>query len=191
MFAVVVAPTPFTDLPTELTAEWQVTDLTAGVRDTRIAAILPRGARSEVAFAGRHFAWPPANDPRRPPYRGQRPLEADAAGIFFGREAPVVSALDHLRGLREAAPPRLMVILGASGSCKSSFPRAGLVPRLARDDRNLLLLPIVRPERAAISGEAGLLHALEGAKRSLKLSVSRAELRTASPPSSKACASSP
>ena len=34
----------------------------------------------------KHFTWPPANDPDRLPYRGLLPLEADDAGIFFGRE---------------------------------------------------------------------------------------------------------
>jgi hypothetical protein len=53
------------------------------------------------------------------------------------------------------------VILGASGAGKSSFLRAGLLPRLGRDDRNFLPLEVIRPERAALTGENGLLHALE------------------------------
>ena len=111
----------------------------------------------------KYFAWPPQSDPNRPPYRGLRPLEAEDAGIFFGRDGPIVEALDRLRGLRETTPPRLLVILGASGAGKSSFLRAGLFPRLKRDDRHFLPLPIIRPERAAISGETGLLAALEDA----------------------------
>jgi class 3 adenylate cyclase len=86
------------------------------------------GVRLNGAPAGldpKHFAWPPASDPNRPPYRGLRPLEAEDAGIFFGRDAPIIEALDRLRGLRATAPPRLLVILGASGSGKSSFLRAG------------------------------------------------------------------
>src|SRR4051812_43468548 len=70
-------------------------------------------------------------------------------GFSLGRDAAIVEALDSLRGLNDAAPPRLLVILGASGAGKSSFLRAGLLPRLARDDL-FLPLPIVRPERAAI-----------------------------------------
>jgi hypothetical protein len=49
----------------------------------------------------RFFAWPPKHDPNRPPYRGLLPLEAEDAGIFFGRDAPIVEALDRLRGLRQ------------------------------------------------------------------------------------------
>ena len=196
VFAVIVEPTPFSDLPTEMTAEWQITDLTTGVRDFHATVTLPGGKTAEVAFgtegldrlhiglrqAGldpKYFDWPPANDPDRSPYRGLWPLEADDAGIFFGREAPVINALDRLRGLREAPPPRLLVILAASGSGKSSLLRAGLLPRLERDHHQFLALPIIRPERAAISGETGLLRALEGAFRKAKISIARADLRAA------------
>ena len=47
------------------------------------------------------------------------------------------------------------MILGPSGAGKSSFLRAGLLPRLRRDDRRFLPLPIVRPERAVLTGEHG------------------------------------
>jgi formylglycine-generating enzyme required for sulfatase activity len=196
VFATIVDPTPLSELPPEMTAEWQVTDLTTGARDYRAAVTLPGGKTADVAFgtegldrlriglvqAGldpKHFAWPPANDPDRPPYRGLLPLEGDDAGIFFGREAAIIDALDRLRGLREAPPPRLLVILAASGAGKSSLLRAGLLPRLARDDRQFLPLPIIRPERAAISGETGLLRALEGAFRTANHAVARADLRAA------------
>jgi putative ribosome biogenesis GTPase RsgA len=56
----------------------------------------------------------------------------------------VIEAIDHLRGFREALPPRLLVILGASGAGKSSFLRAGLFPRLKRDNQAFLPLPIMR-----------------------------------------------
>ncbi len=139
------------------------------------------GVRVDTEPAGldpKHFSWPPASDPNRAPYRGLRALEADDAGIFFGRDAQIVQALSRIADLREAAPPRLLVILGGSGAGKSSFLRAGLLPRLKRDI-NYLALPIVRPARAAISGETGLLRALEGALESARVTKSRADLRAA------------
>src|SRR4029077_14775889 len=69
--------------------------------------------------------------------------------------------------------------LGASGAGKSSFMRAGLLPRLARDDRHFLALPIVRPHRAVLFGENGLLRALEGAAAAANLATSLADLRIA------------
>ena len=62
--------------------------------------------------------------PSARPYRGLEPLEAEDAGIFFGRDGPTIVGLDLLRGLREAAPPRLLVILGASG-CRQVVLLAG------------------------------------------------------------------
>jgi tetratricopeptide (TPR) repeat protein len=123
----------------------------------------------------RFFAWPPAGEADRAPYRGLRPLEGEDAGIFFGREAPIIDATDRLRGLVRGAPPRLMVILGASGAGKSSFLRAGLLPRLARDDWHFLTLPVIRPGTHPLTGENGLLGALEHAFPDR----SRAELRSA------------
>ena len=123
----------------------------------------------------RFFAWPPENEPNRAPYRGLKPLEAEDAGIFFGRDAPIVEAVDRLRGLRAGAPARLMAILGASGAGKSSFLRAGLVPRLKRDDAQFIPLPVIRPERAALTGETGFVNALAAVLRG----HSRADLRAA------------
>ena len=79
--------------------------------------------------------------------------------------------------LRASMPPRLLIVLGASGAGKSSFLRAGLFPRLARDDRNFLPLPVIRPERAAINGETGLLAALEEAFCAVGIPTTRAKLR--------------
>ena len=146
-------------------------------RRTKVFRVRLDRTVEEFGLDGKSFAWPPASDPNRAPYRGLRSLEAEDAGIFFGRDAPTIEALDHLRCLRDAAPPRVLVILGASGAGKSSFLRAGLFPRLARDDRNFLPLPVIRPELRAISGETGLLSALEGAFVVGRIPVARADLR--------------
>jgi formylglycine-generating enzyme required for sulfatase activity len=197
IFGVIIEPTPLADLPTEMTAEWQVADLTAGARDYRVTITLPASEKTAlVAFAkggldrlriglmqagldARYFAWPPTSDPERAPYRGLRPLEAEDAGIFFGRDGSIIAGLDLLRGLREIEAPRVLVILGASGAGKSSFMRAGLVPRLAREDQHFLVLPVIRPERAVLSGEAGLIASLTKALKDAGLARTLADTRAA------------
>jgi formylglycine-generating enzyme required for sulfatase activity/Tfp pilus assembly protein PilF len=197
LFGILVEDIVTDDLPPMLTREWQVVNI-APAGDTKTFSVtVPQTAEPvQIAFSveglrrlrlglfsagldASYFSWPPENDPDRPPYRGLLPLEAEDAGIFFGREGPIIEAIDALRGLRGSAPPRLLVILGASGSGKSSFLRAGLFPRLKRDDRNFLPLPVIRPEQAAISGDNGLLSALEEALYALGIATTRAKLRAA------------
>ncbi len=195
IFGVLVETVAVEDLPVDLSAAHQLVNLIAGSDHRMLGGRRADGSKVRVTFSqsglaklktglmragldARFFRWPLENDPERSPYRGLKPLEAEDAGIFFGREAPTVEALDRLRGLAGTASPRLLVILGASGAGKSSFLRAGLAPRLMRDDRNFLMLPILRPERAALYGEAGLLRCLEEAARMHRLGKSRADIRT-------------
>jgi tetratricopeptide (TPR) repeat protein len=96
----------------------------------------------------------------RRPYPGFPPFEEKDAAIFFGRDAQIVRGLDELRRLARTGVERMLIILGASGCGKSSFLRAGLWPRLKRDDRAWLPLATIRPERAVISGTFGLVEAL-------------------------------
>ncbi len=165
----------------EYAATWQMVDLCAGtdaqIRKARLPGSATEGhvAWSQTGLrrlkigldkAGldpKYFEWPPDNEPKRSPYPGLRALEAADAGVFFGRDAALVEAGDTLRKLREAARPRLLVLLGASGAGKSSFLRAGLWPRLLRDDAHFLPLPPLRPGRAALYGDTGLEAALHAA----------------------------
>jgi len=119
--------------------------------------------------------WPPEGDRDRAPYRGLKPLETIDAGILFGRDAPIAEGVDRLRYLRASGSARLLVILGASGAGKSSFLRAGLVPQIEHDSGHFLPLPVMRPERAALFGENGLLGALEA----VLPHATRAEIRAA------------
>jgi formylglycine-generating enzyme required for sulfatase activity len=117
------------------------------------------------------FGW-------RAPYRGLEALEPEDAAVFFGRDADIVRGMDMLRGLAARKPPRLLVILGASGAGKSSFLRAGLWPRLKRDDGQWLALRTIRADRGgAIEGSEGLLVALEDVHRRFGLQATRANLR--------------
>jgi len=60
------------------------------------------------------------------PFPGLAAFDANRRTVFFGREMVIVRALEHLR----AAPAPFLLVLGASGSGKSSLLCAGLLPRL-------------------------------------------------------------
>ena len=68
------------------------------------------------------------------PYLGLRPFDADDADFFHGRDALIAEAL---RRLTEVP---LLVVVGPSGSGKSSLVRAGLVPELSRRGRAVVVL---------------------------------------------------
>ena len=139
-------------VPPDLTDE-QWIDLTGDSNAyTRLKEGLRRGGLDPSSF--------PFEAGRRP-YPGFASLEEKDAAIFFGRDAQIVRGLDKIRSLVRAGVDRMLVILGASGSGKSSFFRAGLWPRLKRDDRTWLPLPTIRPERAVISGKFGLVQSLQ------------------------------
>src|SRR6202008_2337827 len=105
-------------------------------------------------------------------------LEPEDAAVFFGRNADIVRGVDILRGLAAHNPPRLLVILGASGAGKSSFLRAGLCPRLLRDDAQWLPLRAIRAGRGgAVEGQEGLLAALQDVHQRFALRASLSQLR--------------
>ena len=69
----------------------------------------------------------PAGSRTSNPYQGLRPFGTDDAGRFFGRDALTA---DILRIIRQGQ--RLVTVVGASGTGKSSLVRAGVVPALAK-----------------------------------------------------------
>jgi WD40 repeat protein len=173
----------------DITSEWQRCDLFVDGAQTEIplpcgqpvrfntAALYQiRKAIEGTGIGPRTFVWPPIQDPTRAPYRGWEPFEDIDAGVFFGRDAAIARGLDELRGMRFrllaqlSGQKSLFVVLGPSGSGKSSFLRAGLIPRLQRDDRRFVMLGIVRPERNALTGDHGLAAAIDAARQSLHLS---------------------
>lgn len=159
IFPVLIAPTPFGDLPGELTANLQMADISdpAGREDgfDRLAIGLRRAGLDPSSFP-----WPPDVDPARNPYRGLQALDVQDAAVFFGRDVKITGALDLLRRMRADGTPNLMVILGSSGAGKSSFLRAGILSRLANDSENFIVPPILRPGNAALSGPTGLFQML-------------------------------
>jgi WD40 repeat protein/DNA-binding SARP family transcriptional activator len=61
------------------------------------------------------------------PFQGLRAFDEEDANLFFGRETLVKRLLARLE-----TDPSLLVVVGASGSGKSSLVRAGLIPALKR-----------------------------------------------------------
>jgi len=68
--------------------------------------------------------------PGEPPFKGLQYFDEDDADIFFGREVLTASLVNLLREGHS-----LLVVVGASGSGKSSVVRAGLVPALRRGEQ--------------------------------------------------------
>ena len=72
--------------------------------------------------------------PDRKPYPGLVPFDEADAGVFVGRDPEIAILLEALESMRlksRAGGECLLLLLGASGSGKSSLVRAGVLPRPA------------------------------------------------------------
>jgi WD40 repeat protein/energy-coupling factor transporter ATP-binding protein EcfA2 len=96
-----------------------------------------------IFFAPGHpLNLPPAPplDESKNPYRGLQSFEEEHKDLFFGRSKLV----DKLYDFVEKNP--FTVVLGASGSGKSSLVKAGLIPKLkASTQEKWYILPTMRP----------------------------------------------
>ncbi len=88
--------------------------------------------------------------PDRPPYPGIHAFQAEDAAIYFGRDDETRAVIERLDARRTQGGARILVIIGASGSGKSSLLRAGVLPQLARRRREWVPLPPIRPEKAPL-----------------------------------------
>jgi hypothetical protein len=168
------------------TQEWQrcrlfgdgpVTEIAIGPQQPPVRFLVDGLARLklgllEAGISGvfpKHFHWPPEDEPKREPYRGLKSLEFVDAGVYFGRDAEILHGLAELDRMRLAGNTPLFIILGASGAGKSSFLRAGLLPRLKRDDQHFFPLDIIRPKRSPLFGDSGMAQAIASVNHELKL----------------------
>jgi hypothetical protein len=106
-----------------------------------------RAITSEVA---RGFAW----DKSRPPYPGMLAFEREDAAVFFDRDDEVREVSRELDSARVTGGERLLLILGASGSGKSSLMKAGVLPLVSRDAASWMVLPTFRPEQSPLTALA-------------------------------------
>jgi hypothetical protein len=97
----------------------------------------------EIALTAQSgFPW----DGTRPPYPGLLAFEEEDAPIYFGRDDDIRHLIERLTARRTLGGARLLVLLGASGSGKSSLLRAGVLPRLGRSGQGWLVVPPFRPQ---------------------------------------------
>jgi WD40 repeat protein len=93
-------------------------------------------------LAQQGFDW----DRKRSPYPGLHAFQEEDAAIYFGRDNETIDVIERLRRIRSNGGHRLLVILGSSGSGKSSLLRAGVIPRLKKFNQEWIALPPFRPE---------------------------------------------
>ena len=84
---------------------------------------------AENVIKDRALVWPIAA--KGSPFRGLEPFGAKHAEVFFGRRGERIRAIERLKALAQSGFPFLLVV-GPSGSGKSSFVRAGVVPALIK-----------------------------------------------------------
>jgi hypothetical protein len=118
----------------------QVIDLPAVGADEAYRRLF-ESLRSAGLDPGDSFHW----DPRRPPFPGLNYFDAKDAGIYFGREDEVRRVIETLTRMRRQGEPRLLLVVGSSGSGKSSLVRAGVLPRLGKDRSTWVLIDPFRP----------------------------------------------
>jgi WD40 repeat protein len=117
----------------------QVTDLTMN-KDEGFARLWG-GLKAAGLDPADSFDW----DGSRPPYPGLLAFEEKDAAIFFGRDKEIREALDTLSRQQRFGGARFALLLGASGSGKSSLLRAGVIPRLRRNPEQWLVVWPFRP----------------------------------------------
>jgi tetratricopeptide (TPR) repeat protein len=160
IFALVEAPTGETSV---VSSDIQHVNL---VKDRKEGLERLAGELTRVALhAQGGFEW----EANRPPYPGLLSFDAADAAIFFGRDDDVLRAIERINVRRVHGGAKLFAILGGSGSGKSSLLKAGILPRLARDKKNFLVVPPFRP------GSDPILNLL-GALQAIDLSLTRADL---------------
>ncbi len=91
----------------------QAVDLTKDDRETAYQRIL-QGIAAAGLDPAKTFPW----DKKRPPYPGLMAFQEEDAAIFFGRGDEITHGLELLNRLHHLGEPRVVMILGASGTGK-------------------------------------------------------------------------
>ncbi|MHC5716539.1 MAG: nSTAND1 domain-containing NTPase, partial [Nostoc sp.] len=140
----------------------EVEPATEGNRQRQTPGIWPlkKHDKGEYIFLspGHPLNLPPAPplDASKNPYRGLESYDEKHSKLFFGR----TELVEKLHNFVKTHP--LTVVLGASGSGKSSLVKAGLIPKLRQDNtEQWCILPLIRPGETPLQA---LNNALKNAK---------------------------
>ncbi|MFI2430774.1 AAA family ATPase [Streptomyces sp. NPDC018693] len=118
-----------------------------------------------VAYRLENPAPPRIEWPReRVPYPGLDAFGEDEAPVYFGREAQAVELTRRLHTTATRPADRFLLLVGASGSGKSSLVRAGVMPRLR--ERRWTVVPAFAPGPNPLGALAGALAALADGQES-------------------------
>ena len=93
----------------------------------------------------------------RIPYPGLDAFDEDEAPVYFGREAQAAELTRRLHATASRPAERFLLLVGASGSGKSSLVRAGVMPRLR--ERRWTVVPAFAPGPSPLGALAGALAA--------------------------------
>ncbi|KYC43198.1 hypothetical protein WA1_13965 [Scytonema hofmannii PCC 7110] len=88
-----------------------------------------------------HLKFAPPLDENNNPYRGLKPFDERHSHFFFGRKELIEELCDRI----SKSDQQLTVVLGASGSGKSSLVKAGLIPLLRNKGEQWYILDPMRP----------------------------------------------
>ncbi|MGF1988850.1 MAG: caspase family protein [Nostoc sp. ZfuVER08] len=102
---------------------------------------------------------PPLNVEKNP-YRGLSSYDEKDSNLFFGREEQIQKLYQKVVDNKQ----QLTLVLGASGTGKSSLVKAGLIPKLRKDDKTWRILPPFRPGESPLKS---LNKVLESVKQPL------------------------
>lgn len=111
------------------------------------------------------------------PYVGLKSFDYDQASIFFGRRQLVYETASKLIPLDDGAAVKSLIVLGESGSGKSSFVKAGLLPFLCSAKQSAYDYVIVNPSMYAGYFYDGLLDIVQEKMKFLSSHPFMAELR--------------
>jgi hypothetical protein len=137
----------------------QVINLSSGDAYARIeGALLAAGVERKTLIA-RH--------PARPPFPGLEPFQEQDAEFFFGRTKEISRLAETLNRGRRLQGSQIVIVVGASGVGKSSFVRAGVLPRMRADTEEWVAGKPFRPGRDPAATLENAIASVEALRRNL------------------------